>query len=125
MAACSAAPTSRATSQAIARIATHALLLVETLAGFATTQARDSLLDAGFDNVTILIAGRGPKAKPAKITPAHPRRRGVASFRPPPRERVRADARWLARSRASGNDWSPAARVTSGRNRHAAIAAAA
>jgi tyrosine-protein kinase Etk/Wzc len=44
--------------QAIAGIATHALLLVETAAGYATAQARDGLLAAGFDNVTILIAGR-------------------------------------------------------------------
>jgi hypothetical protein len=44
--------------EAIAGIATHALLLVETAAGYATVQARDSLLAAGFDNVTILIAGR-------------------------------------------------------------------
>jgi succinoglycan biosynthesis transport protein ExoP len=44
--------------EAIAGIATHALLLAETASGFATVQARDSLLAAGFDNVTILIAGR-------------------------------------------------------------------
>jgi succinoglycan biosynthesis transport protein ExoP len=44
--------------EAIARLATHAMLLVETLSGYTTTQARDSLLDAGFDNVTLVIAGR-------------------------------------------------------------------
>jgi polysaccharide biosynthesis transport protein len=48
----------------IAGIATHAMLLVETLAGAATAQARDSLLDAGFDNVTIVIAGRDRKIIP-------------------------------------------------------------
>jgi polysaccharide biosynthesis transport protein len=45
--------------ETVARIATHALLLAETAAGFATIQARDRLLAAGFDNVTILVAGRG------------------------------------------------------------------
>jgi uncharacterized protein involved in exopolysaccharide biosynthesis len=45
--------------EAIARIATHALLLVESATGLVTEQARDRLLAAGFDNVTILIAGRG------------------------------------------------------------------
>jgi hypothetical protein len=44
--------------EAIAGIATHALLLVESAAGYATVQTRDGLLAAGFDNVTILIAGR-------------------------------------------------------------------
>jgi tyrosine-protein kinase Etk/Wzc len=42
----------------IARIATHAMLLVETLAGYTTVHARNSLLDAGFDNVTLVVAGR-------------------------------------------------------------------
>jgi hypothetical protein len=51
--------------EAIAGIATHALLLAETAAGFATVQARDSLLGAGFDNVTILIAGRGGRGEGA------------------------------------------------------------
>jgi uncharacterized protein involved in exopolysaccharide biosynthesis len=50
---------------AIAGIATHALLLAETAAGFATVQARDSLLAAGFDNVTILIAGRNGRGEGA------------------------------------------------------------
>ena len=49
----------------IARIATHALLLVESAAGYATVQARDSLLAAGFDNVTILIAGPGGRGEGA------------------------------------------------------------
>jgi tyrosine-protein kinase Etk/Wzc len=49
--------------EAIARIATHALLLAETAAGFVTMQARDTLLAAGFDNVTILIAGRGGRGE--------------------------------------------------------------
>ena len=51
--------------EAIAGIATHALLLAETAAGFATVQARDSLLAAGFDNVTILIAGRNGRGEGA------------------------------------------------------------
>jgi polysaccharide biosynthesis transport protein len=51
--------------EAVARIATHALLVVETAAGYATAQARDSLLAAGFDNVTILIAGRGGRGEGA------------------------------------------------------------
>jgi polysaccharide biosynthesis transport protein len=50
---------------AIARIATHALLLVESAAGYTTVQARDSLLAAGFDNVTILIAGPGGRGEGA------------------------------------------------------------
>jgi polysaccharide biosynthesis transport protein len=59
--------------EAIARIATHALLVVETAAGYATVQARDSLLAAGFDNVTILIAGRGGRGEGA-------RRNGLSSM---------------------------------------------
>ena len=46
---------------AIARIAPHAVLLVETLSGRAAVTARDALLAAGFDNVTILVA-RGDEA---------------------------------------------------------------
>jgi len=49
--------------EAIAGIATHALLVVETAAGYATAQARDSLLESGFDNVTILIVGRGGRGE--------------------------------------------------------------
>ncbi|MGO9758088.1 MAG: GumC family protein [Roseiarcus sp.] len=45
-------------AEAVARIAPHAILLVETLSSQATTRARDSLMDAGFDNVTLLVAGR-------------------------------------------------------------------
>jgi hypothetical protein len=41
------------------------LLLVESAAGYATVQARDSLLAAGFDNVTILIAGPGGRGEGA------------------------------------------------------------
>ena len=46
---------------AIARIAPHAVLLVETLSGRTAVTARDALLAAGFDNVTILVA-RGDEA---------------------------------------------------------------
>ena len=57
--------------EAAARIATHAMLLVETLSGYTTTQARDSLLDAGFDNVTIVFAGRAG-SDTSKIIPPIP-----------------------------------------------------
>jgi uncharacterized protein involved in exopolysaccharide biosynthesis len=53
----------------VARIATHAMLLVETLAGYATTQARDSLIDAGFDNVTLVSASRAEGETPKIIPP--------------------------------------------------------
>jgi polysaccharide biosynthesis transport protein len=57
-------------AQAVARFATHAMLLVETLAAPSTTQARDLLLDSGFDNVTIVIAGRAGEM--GKIIPPIP-----------------------------------------------------
>jgi hypothetical protein len=50
---------------AIARLASHAILLVETLANLATAKARERLLEAGFDNVTLLVAGRPDAAAPA------------------------------------------------------------
>jgi hypothetical protein len=43
---------------ALAALAPHAILLVETLANLATGKARDRLEAAGFDDVTILVAGR-------------------------------------------------------------------
>jgi polysaccharide biosynthesis transport protein len=43
---------------AIARMVPHAVLVVETLSGLATQKARDSLIDAGFEDVTILVSGR-------------------------------------------------------------------
>jgi polysaccharide biosynthesis transport protein len=46
---------------AIARFAPHAVLLVETLSGRTAVTARDALLAAGFDNVTVLVA-RGDEA---------------------------------------------------------------
>ena len=55
--------------QAIARIAPHAVLLVETLSGRAAVTARDALLAAGFDNVTVLVA-RGDEAATSRF--AHP-----------------------------------------------------
>ena len=39
--------------EAVARIAPHAILLVDTTSSVAATKARDSLMDAGFDNVTL------------------------------------------------------------------------
>jgi hypothetical protein len=51
--------------EAVARIAPHAVLLVDTLSSVATTKARDSLMDVGFDNVTLLIAGRDSEARVA------------------------------------------------------------
>ena len=50
---------------AIAGIAAHAILIVETLAGAATAKAREHLLDCGFDDVTILVAGRSEPAASA------------------------------------------------------------
>ncbi len=42
----------------LSRLAPHAILVVETLSGLATSKARDALIDAGFDNVTLLVASR-------------------------------------------------------------------
>ncbi len=49
---------------AIARVAPHAVLLVETLSGLTAARARDALIAAGFDNVTLLVAGRGEATAP-------------------------------------------------------------
>jgi polysaccharide biosynthesis transport protein len=57
-------------ASAVARFATHAMLLVETLAVPSTMQTRDLLLDCGFDNVTIVIAGRAGEM--GKIIPPVP-----------------------------------------------------
>ena len=54
---------------AIARIAPHAVLLVETLSGRAAVTARDALLAAGFDNVTILVAHGDEAAAPRFAQP--------------------------------------------------------
>ena len=51
----------------IATLASHAILLVETLSNRGTDKARERLEDAGFDNVTILVAGR-PDAAAAGAT---------------------------------------------------------
>jgi uncharacterized protein involved in exopolysaccharide biosynthesis len=81
-------------TEAVARLATHAMLLVETLAGTTTTQARDSLLDAGFDNVTLVIAGRAGSETRTTVPPIpvassiRPRKAG---------EGDRALARWRGR----------------------------
>jgi hypothetical protein len=48
--------------KAIAGISTHAMLLVDALAGDAIRDERDRLLDAGFDNVTIVTTGRAERA---------------------------------------------------------------
>jgi len=48
--------------EALARIAPHAVLVVETLSNLATQKARDSLIDAGFEDVTILVSGRAEAA---------------------------------------------------------------
>ena len=47
---------------ALAEIAPHALLLVETLSSAATADAHDGLLEAGFAHVTIIVAGRASTA---------------------------------------------------------------
>ena len=57
---------------AIARIAPHAVLIVETLAGPATANARERLIDEGFDDVTILVAGRTEPAASAAPEVASP-----------------------------------------------------
>ena len=51
----------------IATLASHAILLVETLSNRGTDKARERLEDAGFDDVTILVAGR-PDAAAAGAT---------------------------------------------------------
>ncbi len=43
---------------AIARMIPYAALVVETLSGLATQKARDALIEAGFEDVTILVSGR-------------------------------------------------------------------
>jgi uncharacterized protein involved in exopolysaccharide biosynthesis len=43
---------------AIAEIAPHAFLLTETATGAATTAGRERLIDAGFDDVTVLVGAR-------------------------------------------------------------------
>jgi Mrp family chromosome partitioning ATPase len=48
----------------ISGLAPHAILLVETLSGLATNKARDRLDAAGFNDVTILVAGRPDAAAP-------------------------------------------------------------
>jgi polysaccharide biosynthesis transport protein len=44
-------------AEAVAQLAAHAMLLVESLADEATVEAHARLLEAGFDHVTILVAG--------------------------------------------------------------------
>jgi succinoglycan biosynthesis transport protein ExoP len=43
---------------AIAEIAPHAFLLTETATGAATAAGRERLIDAGFDDVTVLVGAR-------------------------------------------------------------------
>jgi len=45
--------------EAVARVAPHAVLVVDAVSSPAASKARDSLMDAGFDNVTLLVAGQG------------------------------------------------------------------
>jgi len=54
--------------EALARIAPHAILVVETLSNLATMKARDGLIDAGFEDVTILVSGKAEAA--GAIAPA-------------------------------------------------------
>ena len=51
--------------EAVARIAPHAILLVDTTSSVAATKARDSLMDVGFNNVTLLVAGHADSEGPA------------------------------------------------------------
>jgi polysaccharide biosynthesis transport protein len=53
----------------IAQLAPHAILLVERLTSEATADAREYLLGAGFDEVTIVFAGR-PERAPREKTAA-------------------------------------------------------
>jgi succinoglycan biosynthesis transport protein ExoP len=55
---------------AIARLAPHAMLLVETLSNLATAKARESLINSGFDDVTILVAGKSEPAAQATVAAA-------------------------------------------------------
>ena len=48
----------------VAPLASHAILLVETLSNLSTDQARERLEDAGFNNVTLLVAGHPDAAAP-------------------------------------------------------------
>jgi Mrp family chromosome partitioning ATPase len=47
---------------AIAGFLPHAALVVERLSDLATLKARDALIDAGFEDVTILVSGRAEAA---------------------------------------------------------------
>lgn len=55
-------PDFRREMAALAEMAPHALLLVETLSSAATADAHDRLLEAGFGHVTIIVAGRSSTA---------------------------------------------------------------
>jgi uncharacterized protein involved in exopolysaccharide biosynthesis len=50
----------------LGRLAAHAILLVDTASGLLTLKARDALLDAGFDNVTLLVAAKTEAATEAR-----------------------------------------------------------
>ncbi len=54
----------------VAQLASHAILLVETLSNLGTDKARDRLEAAGFDDVTILVAGRPDAAAPGATASA-------------------------------------------------------
>jgi uncharacterized protein involved in exopolysaccharide biosynthesis len=53
----------------VARMVPHAALVVETLSNLATHKARDALIEAGFEDVTIIVSGRaeaGSSGMPAQ-----------------------------------------------------------
>ena len=54
----------------VVKLASHAILLVETLSNLGTDKARERLEDAGFDDVTILVAGRPDAAAPGATATA-------------------------------------------------------
>ncbi len=54
----------------IAQLASHAILLVETLSNLGTDKTRDRLEAAGFNDVTILVAGRPDAAAPGATASA-------------------------------------------------------
>ena len=72
---------------ALAGIAPHAVLLVEASSGYATAKAREALIEAGFDNVTLLVVDRGGTSAPIVAPPipaAAALAHSVAAYSTPP-----------------------------------------
>ena len=64
------APSTASICRASPQLASHAILLVETLSNLGTDKARDRLEAAGFNDVTILVAGRPDAAAPGATASA-------------------------------------------------------